>query len=155
PRPWTLVLGDNAAGKTTFLKCVALAAYGLGPANEIERRAAGYLRAGAKRGFIEVLFGVRCHPDAVPAEVGEVVVGLEVREHETAFRPMAAPDLTLGRINVAERLGFLRGRADLNFGFLCGYGALRSLSDDPAALSRTTGKEALDRVAPLFYPGMP
>jgi hypothetical protein len=156
PRMWTLLLGDNAAGKTTFLKCVALAAHGAGPANEMERNAAGYLRAGAKRGFIEVQFGVQCHPDAVPAELGEIVVGLEIRENDTAFRPMNTADLLLsGRANSAERLGLLRSRADRDFGLVCAYGALRGLTDDPTALSRSTGKVSLDRVAPLFRPDVP
>jgi HEAT repeat protein/energy-coupling factor transporter ATP-binding protein EcfA2 len=150
PRPWSLVLGDNAAGKTTFLKCVALAAYGAGLANEIERRAASYLRVGASSGFIEVLFDVQVAPQATAAEVGSVVVGLEIRANETGFRPLEEKDLTLGERNAAVRLAALRNRSNLSFGLVCGYGATRGLTDEPNALIRESGKPVLDRVAPLF-----
>jgi hypothetical protein len=66
PRPWSLLLGENATGKSTFLRCIALAASGLGLANEIEEREASYLRIGAEAGFIEVLFGLRFSPIRQP-----------------------------------------------------------------------------------------
>jgi hypothetical protein len=43
-------LGDNAAGKTTLLKCLALAAIGYHAANEVEGNPLGYLRKGTKDG---------------------------------------------------------------------------------------------------------
>ncbi len=144
PRPWTLLLGDNAAGKSTFLRCVAMAAHGTGVANELEPRAADYLRSGAERGFIEAEFALQPYADATAGETGTFAVGLE------AFRPMSKEDLTLGTPNAADRLSLLRNRANLNFGLVCGYGAQRGLSDEPEALVREGGKVALDRMASLF-----
>ncbi|HKI35037.1 MAG TPA: AAA family ATPase [Gemmataceae bacterium] len=155
PRPWTLLLGDNAAGKSTFLRCVALAAHGTGVANELESRVASYLRSGAERGFIEAVFALQPYPDSEPAEIGTFTVGLEIRKGETAFRAMSDNDLSMGTPNAADRLSLLRNRADLHFGLICGYGALRGLTDDPEALVRESGKVAHDRVASLFAPHAP
>jgi ABC-type cobalamin/Fe3+-siderophores transport system ATPase subunit len=151
PRAWTLLLGPNAAGKSTFLKCVALAANGSSVANELERRAASYLRVGAAKGYIEVLFSLQLDPEATATETGSVLVGLEIREGETGFRSMGAAELTLDKSNAAERLSILRRQSNLHFGLVCGYGAMRGLVDDPAGLVRESGKVAIDRVASLFW----
>ena len=42
-------LGDNASGKTTILKCLALAAIGPVAANEVENRASSYLQRVPKK----------------------------------------------------------------------------------------------------------
>jgi hypothetical protein len=153
PRPWSLLLGENATGKSTFLRCIALAASGLGLANEIESREGSYLRVGATSGFIEVLFGLRFSHYPSTAEMVEIPVGLEIREGETAFRPIErAREMTFGKVISAERLGLLRNRTDHHFGFVCGYGATRGLIGDPSDLVAGTGKNAIDRVSPLFSP---
>jgi hypothetical protein len=155
PRQLTLLLGDNAAGKSTFLRAIALAAHGTGAANELEPRAVDYLRLGAERGHIEAEFALQPYPDAIAAEMGTFVVGLEIRKSETAFRAMSEDDLTLGKPNAADRLSLLRNQSNLNFGLVCGYGALRGLTDEPEALVREAGKVVLDRMASLFVPHAP
>ncbi len=45
-----IFLGDNAAGKTTILRALGLAAIGQAAANEVEDNAAAYLRKGVDRG---------------------------------------------------------------------------------------------------------
>ena len=153
PRPWSLLLGENATGKSTFLRCIALAANGLGLANEIESRAASYLRLGAEAGFIEVLFGLRVSHNESTAEMVEIPVGLEIRADESAFRPIERlKEMTFGKIVSAERLGLRRNQTILDYGLVCGYGATRGLTEEPTGLVGETGKVALDRVSPLFSP---
>jgi HEAT repeat protein len=157
PRPWSLLLGENAAGKTTFLRCVALAANGLGLANEVEPRASAYLRSGARKGIIEVLFGVQVAAQPSAAEMAEIAIGLEIRAGETAFRQMElstepGEEMTFDRVANAGRLGSLRNQTNLNFGLVCGYGATRGLTVDPQGIIRESDKAALERVRPLFDP---
>jgi len=57
-RPESLLVGDNAAGKSTVLRCLALAALGPELANQAEQRPESYLRHDEERGFIEVQFGL-------------------------------------------------------------------------------------------------
>jgi hypothetical protein len=63
--------------------------------------------------------------------------------------------LTLGQYNAASRLNWLRRRTDDRFGFVCGYGALRGLADNPSILLPEEPKEVLDRVASLFRSSAP
>ena len=145
-----VLVGDNAAGKTTLLRCIALAALGPTLANQVERRSPGYLRHGAAQGLIEVAF--RLYADEDPDRVsGEFVVGLEVREGETGFGAMRPMDMRLAVHNSALRLDILRRRANYGFGFICAYGALRTFSSFTSA----PAYDAFERVAPLFDPHFP
>lgn len=54
-RPWNVLLGDNAVGKTTVLRAVALALSGESPATTVAPER--LLRSGASHGEIEVTFG--------------------------------------------------------------------------------------------------
>jgi GTPase SAR1 family protein len=157
PRSWSLLLGENAAGKSTFLRCVALAASGLGLANEVEPRASAYLRSGATKGLIEILFGLQIAAEPSAAETAEVPFGLEIRAGETAFRQMELStepnaEMTFGPVAKAGRLGLLRNQTGLNFGLVCAYGATRGLTVDPKGIIRESDKPAFDSVKPLFDP---
>lgn len=153
-------LGDNAAGKTTILKCLALAAIGATAANEVEEGAAGYLRKGAKRGCIEVLFDLLPDPDSFSAEIGQFVVGLQVTAGSTRFAPIPDSEITLERPgskakrlpNSAEYLGALRTKIGSPFGFACGYGATRTFSESRYALQPELEKPENEWVLSLFRP---
>jgi CheY-like chemotaxis protein len=148
-----VILGDNASGKSTLLRAVALAALGPELANQVDQRSASYLRLGSERGFIEVVFLL--DPDEPSGDPGgEFCVGLEIREEETSFRPMDDQDMTLARQNAGPRLDELRRRSRDDFGFFCAYGALRTLAD-PTNPTPIREKEALDRVFSLFEPAVP
>jgi formylglycine-generating enzyme required for sulfatase activity len=147
-RGHTLFIGENSSGKSTILRCLALGAMGPALANQIERRPASYLRQGTTSGFIEVVF--RLFGDSDPGiPTGDFAVGLEIRQGETSFRAAEPRDLTLDRNNSAAQLEFLRLRERDDFGFFCGYGALRTFSD-PSSLMPMQDREAHDRVASLF-----
>jgi HEAT repeat protein len=155
--PPALLLGDNAAGKSTLLRCLALAALGPELANQAEKRPDSYLRSGRTAGFIEVRFDM-CLDAETPAVGASFCVGLKILEHQNSFQGMAHDEITLNREgeprrNAAERLSGLRRRTDSQFGFVCGYGALRALSEAPSGLVTQDHKVALDRVLSLFSPG--
>ena len=149
-RPMTLLLGDNAAGKSTLLRCIGLASLGPDLANQLEKRPESYLRHGADRGYIEVMFQLQLFPHIEPKSLGTFCIGLEIRAGENSFRAIENADLSLSQYNAALRLNSLRIRTEDKFGFVCGYGALRSLADNPSLPQPEESKEVLDRVVSLF-----
>ena len=82
PTRTTLLLGENSAGKSTLLRCIALASLGSDLSNQIERRPPSFLRANAEKGFIEVEFGIQLDESVTRETVGKLVVGLEIRAGE-------------------------------------------------------------------------
>jgi len=145
-----LFVGENSAGKSTLLRCIALALAGVELANQIESRALSYLRSGAEEGAIEASFAFEAGLDSGE----EFVIGLAIHKGETGFRPLDAASMTLSLHNCASRLDILRRRSDDRFGFFCAYGPFRTFSD-PSSLIPTKDKITLDRIASLFDPHAP
>jgi hypothetical protein len=155
PRAYVLILGDNTAGKTTILRCIALAALGPELANQVERRPESYLRSAKEVGYIEVQFYLRLD-DGVPPVGTTFCVGVKIVKGENSFRPMDDGEMSLrDEHNAAGRVGWLRRLSRERFGFLCGYGALRALIEQPVELVPEDPKEALDPIVSLFRPGAP
>jgi hypothetical protein len=147
-RPGTsLFVGENTSGKSTLLRAIALASLGPAMANQLRVRPLSYLRHGAVQGSIEVGFAIASddNPHA------EFVVGLGIREGETAFRALDAADMTLALHNCADRIDLLRRRTDDKLGFVCAYGSFRTFAD-PTPSGPPKEEVALDRVASLFHP---
>lgn len=132
----TLVVGENATGKTTILRCLALALLGPALANTVESDASSYLRAGTATGIIRVRVRVEGHDNPL-------TIDLEIREGESGFRGSAD----------ADQIDEIRRHTRDRFGFLCGYGAIRSFTD--SSILQENPKEAIDRVASLFQPHAP
>jgi nucleoside phosphorylase/predicted ATPase len=147
-RQGALLVGENTAGKSTLLSCLALALLGPELANQIERRPASYLRKGAERGFIEVAFNLYAEVDP-ELRSSEITVGIEIRTGEQAFRSMPVEEMKLSRRNCAEHLDVLRRRTQDDFGFFSSYGSFRTF-DDPSKKMTTYEKQALDRNISLF-----
>lgn len=151
-----LFLGDNTAGKTTLLRCLALAAVGSAAANEVSD-AKGYLRKGAKRGSIEVLFQMLSRPDASPDALHYFATGLEIPDGESRFVPLKQitlkpPDtFTKQRTITAEALSAMRSRGDL-FGFVAAYGAVRTFTESRTAIQPEEKKRENEWVLSLFKP---
>jgi GTPase SAR1 family protein len=151
-------LGDNAAGKSTILRCLALAAVGLAAANEVEDDAGAYLRRGARRGTIEVLFELVPDQDALPGESGYFGVGLQITAGSSRFAALPDRDMTLrvpGQdsrklFNSAEPLGSLRSASPSQFGFVAGYGAVRTFSESRLAAQTELKKPENEWVLSLF-----
>lgn len=153
-------LGDNAAGKTTVLRCLALAAVGLPAANEVEEDAPSYLHRGTERGSIEVLFELIPDPDSLPGESRFFVVGLQITSESSRFTPLPREDIALrlpgehsGMVtNSAEYLGELRSKSPFQFGFVAGYGAIRTFNENrDVPLAKTKERENA-WVSSLFRP---
>lgn len=145
-----LFLGVNSAGKSTLLRCIALASLGPTLANDVENRPEDLVRRGAKQASIEVQFELEIDPGENCEASGTFTVGLEMRQNETSFRAMPAEDMKLDNANAAPRLDVLRRSANDRFGLICAYGALRSIKGDTLAILSETPRPAVERVRSLF-----
>lgn len=150
-----LLLGNNAAGKSTVLKCLALAAIGSEAANEVEDAAASYLRNGTSRGTIEVVFDLIPKADCEPDAYGRFAVGLGIDLNSGRFTPLPHAEMTLrprdlGR-NCLEQINALRNETKLSFGFASAYGATRSFSDNRFAEEPEHPKRENEWVLSLFH----
>lgn len=140
-RDVNVFLGDNAAGKTTILRALALAAVGLPASNEVlfstNTEASSYLRKGSDFGSIEVLFELTPDPESLPAEARYFTVGLQIDAGTARFIPILDGNLSLvppGEAfvelrNSATQLGELRSKLPSRFGFAAGYGAVRTFNE--------------------------
>ncbi len=146
----SLFLGNNAAGKSTILKCLALAAIGSDAANEVEENASSYLRKGAEYGTIEVQFDLIPDPDCYSEEWGKVTVGLSIKNGSDRFTPTSHNQMTLSNFNNIEKLNELRNETDFSFGLTCAYGATRTFSDNRYGVEPELSKDENEWVIPLF-----
>lgn len=148
---WTVVAGRNGAGKSTFLKSVALAIAGPGAARSLEPSFAGWIRRGASSGYLGVeldmadvdgFTGAGVTPGnpfwadiAVEAQAG----GPEPRV--TAYQPEK-------RLKHAERGPWAENPRGW---FVAGYGPFRRLSGHTVDTVRLmAGPSRLARVVSLF-----
>ena len=152
PSNTLLILGDNASGKSTILHCIALASLGSERANLAEERAEAMLRQGEQEGFIEVLFDLRETSELNPVPGDSFCVGLKIQKGQNSYLPADDKDLTLGTRNSIHRLNALRRRSKDSFGFLCGYGAWRTMAGDKETQASRFTIATVDRVKSLFDP---
>jgi Tetratricopeptide repeat/AAA domain len=154
-REVNIFLGDNAAGKTTILRALGLATIGHAAANEVEDKPIAYLRKGAEVGTIEVLFELVSDPGALPEESGYFAVGLQIASGSSRFSPIPDSEMSLLRPgqstrllpNSAEALGALRSVWPSQFGFVCGYGAVRTFSESRFSIQPEAQNFSVRRVA--------
>jgi tetratricopeptide (TPR) repeat protein len=155
-----IFLGDNAAGKTTALRCLGLAAIGHAAANEVEDNAAAYLRKGADRGTIEVLFELTPDQGTSPAGAGYFAVGLEITAGSSRFSPIPDSEMSIFHLeavtkqwsNSTEHLSALRSHGPTQFGFVCGYGAVRTFNESRFSIQAETQKRENEWVISLYRP---
>ena len=155
----TVFLGDNAAGKTTILRCLALATLGLPAVNEVETKSLSYLRKGAEQGSIEVLFDLCPDPGSLPKEMGCFAVRLQITAGSLRFTP--GPSTITVQLqseeekslpNSIEHLGKLRTVSRSQFGFVSGYGATRNFSEVRDIPLTTLDERETAWVVSLFDP---
>ena len=147
-----VLLGENATGKTTLVKCIALASIGAELSNQIEARPESYLRMGAEIGVIEVLFEVCLDRSATSLETAAVAVGIVIRRGENRFIPARNAELSIGVHNINDRLEVLRSKRGFHFGLFCAYGPTRGMNDNDDFIARRESKNVLDRISSLFKP---
>ncbi len=136
-----LLLGNNATGKSTVLKCLALAAAGSDAANEVELSAQSYLRKGTEQGSIEVMFDLIPDPGCYPEEYGSFAAGLRIDAETKRFTPLHDTSI--------KRLNEIRADSGLSFGLICAYGATRTFSDNRFGLEPELPDEN-EWITPLF-----
>jgi predicted ATP-binding protein involved in virulence len=143
-RLWTLLVGDNAVGKTTILQCIALCALGPMLAQRINISPQNMLRSGSDHGFIEAAFEVDKETEShfTPSVT---VVRLDIEKgNRTIWFDRQNEDLRL--------FTDLRRRSDFRGWLVVGYGASRNLlfTDQPFKILQKD--LIIDRVESLFNP---
>lgn len=147
---WTVLAGRNGAGKSTFLKALALAASGSAAARTLQQSFSGWIREGEEHAYAgaelfydrnEDGFERRGKPPASP-----FWVGLTWSRSEAGPEPSLAPGV--GYTKAAERGPW----ADNPIGwFLAGYGPYRRLAGHASDAQRLmVGAPRIARLVSLF-----
>ncbi|HWB05569.1 MAG TPA: AAA family ATPase [Verrucomicrobiales bacterium] len=134
-----LLLGNNAAGKSTLLKCIALASVGIEVANEVlDGAAPDFLRTGSEWGAIEVCFELIPAANCTVSNSPCFVVGLRIDRNSDRFTALPDNELTIPinrhAINCIQKLSELRREREFSFGFICAYGPGRSFNGNRDAI---------------------
>jgi hypothetical protein len=140
------------------LRAIGLAAIGQAAANEVEEKAIAYLRKGAKTGTIEVLFEIVPDPDATQRQSGYFAVGLQITAGQSRFSSTPDSEMSLSRPgqnlrplrNSAEALGALRSASASQFGFVAGYGAVRTFSEGRFSIQPEVQKSENEWILSLY-----
>lgn len=152
-RQAALLVGENAAGKSTLLRCIALGFLGPDLALLMDGNPERYVRQGSERGVgtIDVLFQLQLDEEIADERDATFCVGIEVRANQRTFHVQEGPIASFGQElpNAAARLNWIRQRKYDRFGFACAYGALRNLTKQTESQSEIPD-DLLTRVASLF-----
>jgi hypothetical protein len=151
---WTVLAGRNGAGKSTFLKAVALSISGPAAARSLVESFSGWIRSSSAQGHIETLL----HPGTPDQFAGAgrlpeapFWTGLSWKEGGGGQEPALAEDLESNSKN--RRRAPERGPwADNPSGwFLAGYGPYRRLTGHASDAQRLmVGPDRIARVVSLF-----
>jgi small GTP-binding protein len=156
-RPTTLIVGENSAGKSTLLRCIAFAFLGPDLALLADGNPERYVRRGSKAGVgkIDVLFQLQLDDRGGNATDATFSVGIEVRANQRTFHVQDGPihwstsASTRAFPNAAPRMNWIRQHKYDRFGFACAYGALRNLSKQ-SELPTEIPDDLLTRLMSLF-----
>ncbi|WP_437312440.1 AAA family ATPase [Sorangium sp. So ce385] len=149
---WTVVAGRNGAGKTTFLKAIALAAAGPAAARSLVPSFAGWVRKGATSGTMGVeLGGFDGNDGFTGGETGPreaFWANLTLEAQPDGPEPSVMASEAGKRLTYAERGPWAENPKGW---FLAGYGPYRRLSGHTADSVRLmAGPGRLARVVSLF-----
>lgn len=148
---WTVVAGRNGAGKSTFLKAIALAAAGPSAAGRVESSFAGWIRAGSTWAYAAVelpLHEVDGFTDKGNTPKKPFWAQLEWKAQPDGPEPQLAAFGPEDRPKHAERGPWNENPKGW---FLAGYGPFRRLSGHTADTMRLmAGPARLARVVSLF-----
>lgn len=139
-RPWTFVLGENGAGKSSVLRAIALVTAGGEALPEIVGEPDSWIRLGADEAHIEL--------DYATAENEPRSITLTIRRGEGIRHLLNRNARTLERMDAAL------GHSTRNY-FVVGYGVSRRRSSEPVAWAGAGSGYRNDRaqsVATLFTP---
>lgn len=151
---WTVVAGRNGAGKSTFLKALALAVAGPTAARSLEASFAGWIRAGASWGELAIELDVGESDNFVGAgNFSRIPFWAELRLNAELDGP--EPELTGMMMNSTHEIAQYPQRgpwAENPKGwFLSGYGPFRRLEGHTVDTVRLmAGPSRLARIVSLF-----
>lgn len=126
----TLVLGDNATGKSTLLRAISLALLGSNMALLADDDPERLLYRDSLKGSIDLLCELRLDDYEVNMEPATFRVAIEIEKGQRKFQNSKNSHPIFGEHNAASRLDWLRERKCDNFGFICAYGPLRNLTEE-------------------------
>lgn len=150
---WTVVAGRNGAGKSTFLKALALAIAGPTAARSLEPSFAGWIRRGATSGYLGVEL---THEERLDGFTGSGMTpqdrrfwaDLELKPQPNGPEPMVTAYDADNRSKYAERGPWTENPTGW---FVAGYGPFRRLSGHTADSVRLmAGPTRLARLVSLF-----
>jgi WD40 repeat protein len=152
-RTCTAFVGDNATGKTALLQAIALGCLGPDLANQIEGVSPQrFLRHGAERGVIELEFELVTSSDRKPHRGDIFSVGLQLGS-VSDFHLLPDGEMRFSYRNSAKNLAQLHQKTGFQWGFCCGYGALRGMKEQENDYQPPDAVElVIDRVLSLFKP---
>lgn len=149
---WTVLAGRNGAGKSTFLKALALSVSGPAAARSLVERFSGWIRSGSKEGHLETLL----RPGSADLFAGghpekSFWAGLSLHDGNGGQEPALTENLernSKGRRKWPEHGPW----ADNPSGwFLAGYGPYRRLTGHASDAQRLmVGPDRVARVVSLF-----
>ncbi|MEM6890555.1 MAG: AAA family ATPase [Pseudomonadota bacterium] len=141
-----LIVGDNGAGKSTVLKCIALCSLGPDLANKVVGRPSSLLRSGSETGVICADFVT---DGIVPEEETRFTVALGVSADSRSFSL-----LTKGSFASRNHERFLELRDDTEHSglFVSGYGASRNFDASEDVSRRKEDDPLIERIRSLFDP---
>jgi AAA15 family ATPase/GTPase len=145
PRSWTLLIGDNAVGKTTILQCIALCSLGPVMAQKIRISPQNILRNGTETGFMEAVFETSIDDKNRFANPSETVIRLQIEK--------GTRTIGFDKDN-ADMRRFVEMRESVKFKgwFVAGYGASRNLLFGEEPYKIYERDLIVDRVESLFDP---
>ncbi|MRG96763.1 AAA family ATPase [Polyangium spumosum] len=150
---WTVVAGRNGAGKSTFLKAIALAVAGPTAARSLEESFAGWIRKDASWGYMGVV--IECDPFAdgftgrgMTPKDGAFWAEIGLERQESGPEPKVGPHNPDNRLKHAERGPWAENPRGW---FIAGYGPFRRLSGHAAdSIRLMAGPSRLARLVSLF-----
>lgn len=136
-RKWTVILGENGAGKSTILRAAALVTAGSDALAEIMGDPARWVRNGTRACEIRAVLRTK--------KGEEHTIGLEIGAKDSLTRILSRSELSLAALNDAL------AHTQRNY-FVAAYGTSRRLGNERAPRQKTSGYRSLraQSMATLF-----
>ena len=162
---WTVITGHNGAGKSTFLRAVALAVAGARESVRLQESAAGWIRRGEQSGVVRLTLAPEAHDGAGNAADDTRLTVATVWQSEAPVPPQGSTwnetaevePLAEDSVHHGTALAPARAQRPARSWFVAAYGPLRRFSSDESG-AQPPGMRApkhIARLANLFREDAP